>query len=667
MPRTVSVRLAADVANYEAGMKGAEQATDDLKDKIEETGVAGAAAAAATDALGHEFRDTAGDARKLKNEIQEAENSLRALALEYAAASSVIDRNKIADKMSKQVRELRELKDIEKLLPKPAQVEAAGNKIGKSLGSSIGEALSNAPVWAPFAAAAAPLLGATISAAVIGGAGVGGVIGGVLLASRDPRVAAAGTALGQSLLGQLEKDAQPFVEPVLQGINKIEIAFHSMNGEIKSIFSGSAGFLAPLEDGAIEAVHGILSGINSLVANGKPVIDQLGKSFGQIGNATGYALKTISGDSEDAAKALKDLTDVISLAIRGTGWLVRGLTELYGPVTSLPRAWVDMQKAIIGWDDSGKASIATASVLATVQKTAAGMILSAGEAAGKAGLQMQTYGDKMDEASAKGRGLYDSQTNVAQAVADAEKAIKENGKTLDINSQKGRDNRKALSGVAEKLVATYDAYVKVNGEGAAAGKVAERNRDQFVKLAEKFGKSATEANHLADSMGLIKPKSVDVHVNTHDAIGRANAARDALNAIHGKNVSVNVSVTGLERLDAAGHRIGGFRADGGPVKKNKAYVVGERHAEVFVPDRDGTIIPSIDQYSTFGGSGGTPNWQAASSSTVINAPTTVNLAVTVGAGSNPAEAGRQIAHALEAHLSRGGEIRVNGRVLVGNS
>lgn len=47
-----------------------------------------------------------------------------------------------------------------------------------------------------------------------------------------------------------------------------------------------------------------------------------------------------------------------------------------------------------------------------------------------------------------------------------------------------------------------------------------------------------------------------------------------------------------------------FRAEGGPVTKGKAYIVGEKRAEVFVPNSDGTIIPSIDQYTGGGGGGG---------------------------------------------------------------
>ncbi len=38
------------------------------------------------------------------------------------------------------------------------------------------------------------------------------------------------------------------------------------------------------------------------------------------------------------------------------------------------------------------------------------------------------------------------------------------------------------------------------------------------------------------------------------------------------------------------------REHGGPVKKGESYLVGEKRPEVFVPDQDGHIVPSVDQY-----------------------------------------------------------------------
>jgi hypothetical protein len=40
-----------------------------------------------------------------------------------------------------------------------------------------------------------------------------------------------------------------------------------------------------------------------------------------------------------------------------------------------------------------------------------------------------------------------------------------------------------------------------------------------------------------------------------------------------------------------------YRAKGGPVKAGKAYVVGEKRAEVFVPKQDGTIVPNTKMIS----------------------------------------------------------------------
>ena len=45
---------------------------------------------------------------------------------------------------------------------------------------------------------------------------------------------------------------------------------------------------------------------------------------------------------------------------------------------------------------------------------------------------------------------------------------------------------------------------------------------------------------------------------------------------------------------SVGGIIGGlFRANGGSVKAGQPYIVGERQPELFVPNRSGTIIPSV--------------------------------------------------------------------------
>jgi hypothetical protein len=53
---------------------------------------------------------------------------------------------------------------------------------------------------------------------------------------------------------------------------------------------------------------------------------------------------------------------------------------------------------------------------------------------------------------------------------------------------------------------------------------------------------------------------------------------------------------------------GGARATGGPVSRGRAYLVGERRPELFVPDDDGWIHPSVRPYA--GSGGGDGHWHA---------------------------------------------------------
>lgn len=58
---------------------------------------------------------------------------------------------------------------------------------------------------------------------------------------------------------------------------------------------------------------------------------------------------------------------------------------------------------------------------------------------------------------------------------------------------------------------------------------------------------------------------------------------------------------------------GGFREQGGPVEAGRAYIVGERRPEVFVPTQSGTILPSVDTMRVRGGMAAGPGRAAAGS------------------------------------------------------
>jgi hypothetical protein len=447
---------------------------------------------------------------------------------------------------------------------------ATAPKLAQSLAggfATAGEAAG--PLLAAGLVAAAPLLGAVVSAGIIGGAGVGGVIGGALLAAKDPRIKAAGKTLGENLLADLQQDATPFIEPLLQAIGQVDAAFDRLRPRIQNVFKNSAQFVAPLTDGVIRATDGILRGFEKLTSKAGPVIDQLSDSVGDLGEATGDALSTIAGGSESAAKGLGDVTDKLSTLIRVSGFVVRGLTEIYG--------WMDKLKITTtllgpigqvydlfthGTEDATKATDEhkrSMDLLAqSYQRDQEGIDRTNQYLADSQKL-MDDAAAAANELTNSNRSLYDSETSLGRALENANKARKENGRTLDANTEKGRANRDALSGVAKAARDEYDAFVKVNGVGPKSAALADTLRGKFIALAEKLGASKTQANNLANSiLGIPGKKDVKITA-TSNAAQVSKETKDHLNSVHSKTVSLTVQVNAsrLASVENRLNRLGG--------------------------------------------------------------------------------------------------------------
>jgi hypothetical protein len=446
----------------------------------------------------------------------------------------------------------------------------AAPKLAQSLASGFATAgEASGPLLAAGLAAAAPLLGAVISAGIIGGAGVGGVIGGVMLAAKDPRVAGAGKALGENMLSSLQQDASVFIEPVLQGIGQIDAAFERLRPRIQRVFSNSSKFVAPLTDGVIRATDGILRGFEKLTDKAGPVIDQLSDSMGDLGDATGDALETIAGGSDDAATALKDVTDSLSTLIRVSGFVIRGLTEIYG--------WMDKLKLTtallgpIGMVYDLFTSGTEEATKATDEHKRAMDLLAQSYERDQEGIEttnkyladsqklMDDAARAADDLTQANLSLYDSETSMAKALANATAARKENGRTLDVNTEKGRANRDVLSSVAKAAKSEYDAFVQVNGVGPKSAAVADTLRGKFVALATSMGASKTEANRLASSiLGIPGKKDVKIEARSN-AAQVSKETKQQINSINSRTVTVtvNVNASKLASVENRLNRLGG--------------------------------------------------------------------------------------------------------------
>jgi hypothetical protein len=414
-------------------------------------------------------------------------------------------------------------------------------KVSPKLAQSVTQALASAgsagaPLLVAGIAAAAPVLGGLVSAAIIGGAGIGGVIGGVVIASKDPRVQAAGKQLGANITSDLKDFAAPFITPVLGGIRQIDAGFDQVGGNLRNIFANSSRFVQPLVTGVVAFAQGAIRGIDALVDRAEPVIDSISQGFEQLGGDVEEFFTEISTGSEGAADAVDALFDLFSAVLGVLGPVISGLSKING--------WLDalgLNQGLLQVVDKLRNTGTMTSAVAGEQSNLAGALATTQTAAANQAETLELLAEAQRQLVQDNVSLYDSETKVAGAIAQATKAISSNGQGLAKNTERGRENRETLGGLANALNSNYNAYVKVNGAGEGANAVLRRNRDAFVKVATQATGSAAAAGRLADK--LIGIPSVKPKVELLDrASGKINNVINRLSAVKSKTVSVNVLV-----------------------------------------------------------------------------------------------------------------------------
>jgi hypothetical protein len=124
-----------------------------------------------------------------------------------------------------------------------------------------------------------------------------------------------------------------------------------------------------------------------------------------------------------------------------------------------------------------------------------------------------------------------------QALDDATKAAKENGKTHDLNTQKGRDNVRALNSQAAALLALAQSHDEDGQHTKDYNKIIDQNRQEFIDVARQMGYTQTQAETLANKYGLI-PKKVKTNVTDE---GSAKRVQERIDNIKSSGVPVPIS------------------------------------------------------------------------------------------------------------------------------
>jgi hypothetical protein len=590
-------------------------AADDAADSTEKLGKASDSTDEQVERFGKSSRTAAQHVDRLDREIESVEKELRQLAVAFAEAEGVGERFDISKAIRRTEADLRKLNRskglLDGLIPDKLAPDA-GRNLGVELAANIGKGFASAKggIVGGGIAALAPEIGALVAAGVVGAVGLGGIIGGVALAAKGPAIKGQAKELGKTIGDGLKAEAdQAFGRPLAKALDDLGGVAQRSIPKVGKIFDATAPSVQGLTDDLGRFTDGLLSGAVVAAEHSGPVLDQLGDILGDTGESLGKFLAMAGEHSDEAATALGDVNEALQDTITVATTVVDALAAVKGgfdtftgdlgkiPVLgagfdtfkrSLMGPLPVIAELVKGQDDIGKSSLRNAG---PVKDLAGGMDDAAraadGEAYALAGLAKELHA-QADPTFA----LIKAQDDLAKAQGDVAKA----------QSKYGQDSPQYRDALHQAASAALDLE-------AAAGQVATTSNGKLTpalkSTLQAAGLTGGQINALEKEFGDAK-RSGDRFAKTYTAKVKVNGLaeaqrvaqriRDTLAAIKDENVNINYTTSSGKNSSELRRNIDKNREYGGPVRKGHAYIVGEKRPEVFVPDRDGRIVPSLEQY-----------------------------------------------------------------------
>lgn len=142
-----------------------------------------------------------------------------------------------------------------------------------------------------------------------------------------------------------------------------------------------------------------------------------------------------------------------------------------------------------------------------------------------------------------------------QAAIDAlDQSLIDNGKTLDITTDKGRNNQAAFDGIAGAGLRSAEAMAKNGASQPQVQKQLRSTYDALVAAAGKFGITGKAADDMArDVLGIPKDVKIDTAIQNYaDSMAKLNGVSEKADAVNGKRVHIGIYTT--EYFDSVDRR-----------------------------------------------------------------------------------------------------------------
>ncbi|MFJ6667409.1 phage tail tape measure protein [Streptomyces sp. NPDC091383] len=350
----------------------------------------------------------------------------------------------------------------------------------------------------------------------------------------------AAVVAGVMMLSQVGKRTPPDIDRMTTALGKLG-ATGQVTGEALRIFGKGMGDLAY----DVNRVAGQSSGMDKFN-------DVMNKIF-TLGMAHSNSLNMAKEDIDALDKSLASMVSGGKADLAAAA--LSKIEDAYARKGGDP-------KKLVGELDDYKAALAASSLQQELTAKSMGLFGNAAVATQK-NLDAENQSAQGLEQSIMAlntahRSAYDAETAFYQAISDANKAIKENGRTLSLSSDAGRKNRDVLSQLAAKTEDLADKKIKEKASWDQVDKIYEKGRKSLISVAEQMGDTKTQAEKLADTL-LKAPEAqkLKLQVDDKQATADLNAFNAAVKKAPGaKSVTLTtLSKTAESVLEAFGYKV----------------------------------------------------------------------------------------------------------------
>jgi len=567
--------------------------------------------AEAADKLGDQFRQAARDGGILAVELEAVKIKSAELARQFNDTGDKALLRQISRNQSYE----RQLQRVGKELDKVGQsAEGEAHKLGHDLANDTSKGFADffgtqkgflsvlfTPQGLAAAAAAATVGGVMIGGALLAGIGAAGIGAGIAAEFKTPAVANAFAQLKDTFVNTFKDAAAPFIAPTIAAFHDLgQMIQTDLAPGLKSMFTELAPEIGGLVHGFGKFVVEVAGGFEKAAIAAKPLLNVLGSELlPGLGKDIAALFTTIAHNAPEAEKGLKLLFMAIEFGIGITNVAINVFSKLFDYFTSTFEGGVLLADKFIGamlavekalhlpHDDLDAAKSALDGFLGDVDDfrtnsdalpngfgvaaAAASLFATKTNTADQAVKDLNKSWTDLDNALTADQGLIDAKNQIAGIKDQLDK----HSKSLDINTQAGRDNRSALENSIQSLERDRDALIKNGMSASDANKKFQGWVKQLEAGAEKAGVSKTAIQKLNEQLGLL-PKSKTI------------------------NVSIKIRKTGDANITGTGIK---FFAAGGRYQAGVPRVVGEDGPEFDIPDHSGVIVPNKAVASAMPGSG----------------------------------------------------------------